>query len=74
MADSVPTNHCVTEVLKELWEQELVELNCNAHTLDGFANEKRKGCQEMDKEMGISTTLGFDFHFRDFNTAVRFCY
>ena len=42
ISDRAVVNHCVVEKLAETFGQQLVELNCNLHPVDGIAGSARK--------------------------------
>ena len=56
MRDRVNVNSAVVRELKEQWGRDLVELNCNLHPLDGFANEIKNALKKLDGDMGMPNT------------------
>ena len=50
----MPTNHATVRLLQEDFDQDLIELQCNTHPLDGLANKARSIGPELDKVDGVS--------------------
>jgi len=53
MSDRAPVNSAVVRQIRASLETELVELHCNLHPLDGFANHSRRALLKLDQELGI---------------------
>lgn len=52
IGDRVPVNHCVVTKLAEAFGQELIELNCNIHPIDGLAGSCRKVLKSLNEVQG----------------------
>ena len=55
-SDRCPVNGAVVRELKALWCQDLVELHCNLHPLDGFAYHIRSDLNKMDADLQQPST------------------
>ena len=46
LSDRVAVNHCVTERMKETFNQDIIELHCNVHPLDSIASKTRSALKQ----------------------------
>ncbi len=58
MTDRVPTNHATIAIIQDDFDNDLVELNCNVHPLDGASNKASKVGKSIDS---INGTVGQSF-------------
>ena len=53
ISDRAVVNHCVVEKLAETFGQQLIELNCNLHPVDGIAGSARKTLKLCEVEGAV---------------------
>ena len=49
LSDRVPTNHATVTLIQDDFDQDLHELNCNVHPLDGVANKVSEVSRQLDQ-------------------------
>ncbi len=53
LSDRIRTNHATVRILQEDFDNDLIELKCNVHPLDGLAITARSTGAEIDKASDI---------------------
>ena len=56
LSDRAAVNHAAVRDLRDLWNQDLVELHCNLHPLDSFSSGTRTQLKKMDLDLGMPKT------------------
>ncbi len=54
MTDRVPTNHATVTLIREDFDNDLIELGCNVHPLDGASNKANNVGRTIDTANGIT--------------------
>ncbi len=53
LTDRVAANHATVVILQDDFDNDLIELNCNVHPLDGLAHKARSVGREIDTSADI---------------------
>ena len=49
ISDRIPTNHATVKLIQDDFDNDLHELNCNVHPLDGVANKASAVGKQLDQ-------------------------
>ncbi|GFO22866.1 hypothetical protein PoB_004937100 [Plakobranchus ocellatus] len=61
LTDQAAVNHATVMKLQNLFDSQLLEMNCNVHVLDGFATAPRQALKEADRKAGIQSAFRGEF-------------